>query len=232
TGRVLLVCALCVLWCDAAGVGADAGDDDVSGGHGTLGGSGVGADGSSSVPVGSHVSTEGRNGECSQGSRGDPPVSASPACKSLLSDSEKSEGEALNGSKKVLSRVEDHSHVAQDALQPGSHVVATAEVIAPGQPNSEAQEQLSGKIRADERRKDGKGDATVREKVTGVEGRETADLSPNDSRPPQAARAVTGEPKSTEKQAASKASSTPAEERGISAATDQNVDLPKEEATS
>ncbi|EKF26295.1 mucin-associated surface protein (MASP), putative, partial [Trypanosoma cruzi marinkellei] len=119
-----------------------------------------------------------------------------------------------------------------DALQPGSHVVATAEVIAPGQPNSEAQEQLSGKIRTDERRKDGKGDATVREKVTGVESRETADLSPNDSRPPQAARAVTGEQKSTEKQAASKASSTPAEERGISAATDQNVDLPKEEATS
>ncbi|KAF5213890.1 Mucin-associated surface protein (MASP) subgroup S030 [Trypanosoma cruzi] len=230
TGRVLLVCALCVLCCGL--VSADAGDDDVSGDHGTLGGSGVGADGRPSVPVGSDVSTGATKDECSLGSGGGSPVSASPACKSLLSDAENPGGEVFNETKKVLSRVEGNSNVEQDPPQRGSHVVSTAEVLAPGQSNSEAQEQSSGKLRTEEGSNNGDGGTTVKEEVTGVESRDTADLSPNDSRPPKAARPVTGEEKGTEKQAASKASLTPEEERGTSAATDQKVDSPKEEAAS
>ncbi|ESS59089.1 mucin-associated surface protein (MASP) [Trypanosoma cruzi Dm28c] len=226
TGHVLLVCALCVLWCGL--LSADAGDDDVSGGHGTLGGSGVGADGRPSVPVGGDASIGGTKDECSLGSGGGSPVSASAACKSLLSDAENPGGKALNDTKKGLSRAERNSNVEQDPPQPGSHVVSTAEVLAPEQPNSEAQEQSSGTLRAEEGRNNGDGGTTVKEEVTGVESRDTADLSPNDSRPPKAARPVTGEEKGTEKQAASKASLTPAEKRGTSAATDQKVDLPKE----
>ncbi|ESS55506.1 mucin-associated surface protein (MASP) [Trypanosoma cruzi Dm28c] len=230
TGRVLLVCALCVLWCGL--LSADAGDDDVSGGHGTLGGSGVGADGRLSVPVGGDASIGGTKDECSLGSGGGSPVSASPACKSLLSDAENPGGKALNDTKNGLSRAERNSNVEQDPPQPGSHVVSAAEVLAPGQPNSEAQEQSSGTLRAEEGCNNGDGSTTVKEEVTGVESRDTADLSPNDSRPPKAARPVMGEEKGTEKQAASKASLTPAEKRGTSAATDQKVDLPKEKAAS
>ncbi|KAF8281955.1 Mucin-associated surface protein (MASP), subgroup S025 [Trypanosoma cruzi] len=230
TGRVLPVCALCVLCCGL--LSADAGDDDVSGDHGTLGGSGVGADGRPSAPVGSDVSTGGTKDECSLGSGGGSPVSASPPCKSLLSDAENPGGEVFNDNKKGLSRVEGNSNVEQDPPQPGSHVVSTAEVLAPGQPNSEAQEQSSGKLRTEEGRNNGDGGTTVKEEVTGVESSDTADLSPNDSRPPKAARPVTGEEKGTGKPAASKASLTPEEERGTSAATDQKVDSPKEEAAS
>ncbi|EAN86875.1 Mucin-associated surface protein (MASP) [Trypanosoma cruzi] len=230
TGRVLLVCALCVLWCGL--VSADAGGDDFSGGHGTLGGSGVGADGRPSVPVGGEVSTGGTKDECSLGSGGGSPVSASPACKSLLSDAENPGGEAFNDTKKGLSRVEEDPDAEQDPPQPGSHVVSTAEVPAPGQPNSEAQEQSSGTLRTEEGRNNGDGGTTAKEEVTGVESRGTADLYPNDSRPSKAARPVTGEEKGTEKQAASKASLTPAEGRGTSAATDQKVELPKEKAAS
>ncbi|ESS62893.1 mucin-associated surface protein (MASP) [Trypanosoma cruzi Dm28c] len=230
TGRVLLVCALCVLWCGL--LSADAGDDDVSGGHGTLGGSGVGADGRPSVPVGGDASIGGTKDEFSLGSGGGSPVSASAACKSLLSDAENPGGKDLNDTKKGLSRAEWNSNVEQDPPQPGSHVVSTAEVLAPEQPNSEAQEQSSGTLRTEEGCNNGDGSTTVKEEVTGVESRDTAGLSPNDSRPPKAARPVTGEPEGPEKQAASKASLTPAEKRGTSAATDQKVDLPKEEAAS
>ncbi|KAF8305642.1 hypothetical protein TcBrA4_0040560 [Trypanosoma cruzi] len=48
TGRVLLVCALYVLWCGASGVGR-CWDYDVSCGHGTLCGIGVGVDGEPSA---------------------------------------------------------------------------------------------------------------------------------------------------------------------------------------
>ncbi|KAF8290930.1 Mucin-associated surface protein (MASP), subgroup S011 [Trypanosoma cruzi] len=133
TGRVLLVCALCVLWCGAGGGYAE--DVDVaSGDPGTLGERGGGAVAQSPLADGSHGGSGGSNGDSSHESESDPSDSAS---NEKSSNPQVDEVEDPNSSEQPLRQGKEGSKGKQDHLksapQNGSpHKVNGTETLGSG----------------------------------------------------------------------------------------------------
>ncbi|PWU88667.1 Mucin-associated surface protein (MASP) [Trypanosoma cruzi] len=179
TGRVLLVCALCVLWCGAGGGYAE--DDDVVFGHpGTRGERGGGAVGESPPAGGSNGGSGGSKADSPHGSESEPLDSTSDEESSSLDidqelDPNPPEEHVLQKEVDPIGK-QDHSESGpQDALPPDANGTVTLD--------SDAQLQLS-----DTKKKQ-------TEVLTNVGGGEIADggkdstgrsngLSPNKSDPP------------------------------------------------
>ncbi|KAF8296735.1 Mucin-associated surface protein (MASP), subgroup S080 [Trypanosoma cruzi] len=130
TGRVLLVCALCVLWCGAGGGGCDDTPQALlsGSGGGTVVGTGVGQSGGADNAVGGVVGPSGS----SSGSGVKSMVSASFSA-GTLSPSNPVDGDVLQGGKGTTATLSMDS--SEESVNSQS-----AEPPAPAQPNLDRQE--------------------------------------------------------------------------------------------
>ncbi|PBJ79592.1 mucin-associated surface protein [Trypanosoma cruzi cruzi] len=157
TGRVLLVCALCVLWCGAGGGYAE--DFDVAvGGPGTFGEGGGGAGGQSPPADGSRSGSRGSKADGSHLGEGDASDSASD-------DISLAPSPALDVvptlSEEPLPQEEEESEGKQKHPQTGPQDASTPKVSGREAIDPDSQKQLSDKPKT--------------EIITNVGGGETAD---------------------------------------------------------
>ncbi|KAF8286705.1 Mucin-associated surface protein (MASP), subgroup S082 [Trypanosoma cruzi] len=147
TGRVLLVCALCVLWCGAGGGSVDAGDDDVVFGHpGTRGERGGGAVGQSPPAGGSNGGSGGSKADSPYGGESEPLDSTSDEESSSLDIDQ--EVDPYPPEEHVLQKEvgpigkQDHSESGpQDALPPDTSGTVTLDSDAQLQSSDTKKEQ-------------------------------------------------------------------------------------------
>ncbi|EAN96843.1 Mucin-associated surface protein (MASP) [Trypanosoma cruzi] len=157
TGRVLLVCALCVLWCGGGGGYAE--DVDVAvGGPGTFGEGGGGAGGQSPPADGSRGGSRGSKADGSH-------LGESDASDSASDDISLAPSPALDVfptlSEMPLPQEEEESEAKQKHPQTGPQVASTPKVSGREAIDSDSQKQLPDKSKT--------------ESITNVGGGETAD---------------------------------------------------------
>ncbi|EAN93812.1 mucin-associated surface protein (MASP), putative [Trypanosoma cruzi] len=177
TGRVLLVCALCVLWCGAGGGYAE-GVDVAFGGPGAFGEGGGGAGGQSPPADGSRGGSRGSKADGSH-------LGESDASDSASDDISLAPSPALDVvptlSEEPLPQEEEESERKQKHPQTGPQVASTPKVSGREAIDPDSQKQLPDKSKT--------------ESITNVGGGETADggkgnnahnsgLSSNKSDPP------------------------------------------------
>ncbi|KAF5217313.1 Mucin-associated surface protein (MASP) subgroup S012 [Trypanosoma cruzi] len=225
TGRVLLVCVLCVLWCVFSSVSADAGDDFEDSGQAV-----VGSVGQPSSPVGGH----GDNGVVTDGSSlssgshlpGSAPTGGKPSLPGV------GVGVGLNESKDALTLAQEGREVVQDQHELVPHVSHHTDAGTGGKSDLNAPEQSPN---AKTELEDGGGvcgdDAAAAEgevKTTVNEG-QLGGSSTSDSHSPAADRG-SREQEGTVEQAASTAALTPVVGRETPPKGDTEEDSPEDKA--
>ncbi|EAN94069.1 Mucin-associated surface protein (MASP) [Trypanosoma cruzi] len=225
TGRVLLVCALCVLWCGYPLVSAVTGEDREHSGQGV-----VGSVGQSSSPVGGH----GDNGDVTDGSSvsggshlpGSAPTGGKPSLPGV------GESVGLNESRDALTLAKEGHEVVRDQHELVPHVSyhtdagtgGKSDLSAPEQsPNAKTKLENGGGVCGDDAATaEGEVITTVNEEQLGVS-------STSDSHPPAADRGAK-EQEGTVEQAASTAALTPVVGRETTPKGDTEEDSPEDKA--